>query len=281
MSLIENKVDLHDVIGLGVAGNFAGHLEQAGEQADFTNVQVAEDIAPKGIFPFYLPSKGTSQLEQFPLSSEFIIAPSDQKNIQIEPEVALLCKLEYKAEEVVAIIPQQFGAYNDCSIRKPNAKKISDKKNWGSSSKGLSARLITIDSFAKGGIMDNYRIACYLGRAGKLHEYGINSPVLGYSYFYEKLINWMLIKMNGQVDDGPLESISDLLKQCAFPEYALISIGATKYTEFGQTNYLQTGDKIYVIVYDSSIHANHSLDRLIHEDKLNSEGISALIQKVV
>ena len=38
-------------IGLGVAGNFAGHLEQAGEAADFVAVKVDDKVAPKALFP--------------------------------------------------------------------------------------------------------------------------------------------------------------------------------------------------------------------------------------
>ena len=44
------------VIGFGVAGNFAGHLEQAGEATDFLNVKVENAIQPKALFPFYIPS---------------------------------------------------------------------------------------------------------------------------------------------------------------------------------------------------------------------------------
>ena len=36
---------LNRFIGLGVAGNFAGHLEQAGEAADFVAVKVADKVA--------------------------------------------------------------------------------------------------------------------------------------------------------------------------------------------------------------------------------------------
>lgn len=39
-------------IGLGVAGNFAGHLEQAGEASDFVTVVVRDTSAPKALFPF-------------------------------------------------------------------------------------------------------------------------------------------------------------------------------------------------------------------------------------
>lgn len=39
-------------IGLGVAGNFTGHLEQAGEDRDFVKIQTSEVHQPKAIFPF-------------------------------------------------------------------------------------------------------------------------------------------------------------------------------------------------------------------------------------
>ncbi|HEA3286444.1 TPA: hypothetical protein RVS77_000001 [Pasteurella multocida] len=49
--------DFKNMICFGVAGNFAGHLEQAGEAADFISVQTEEEIQPKAIFPFYVPSE--------------------------------------------------------------------------------------------------------------------------------------------------------------------------------------------------------------------------------
>lgn len=42
-------MELMKMIGFGVAGNFAGHLEQAGEASDFVNVQVKDAIQPKAI----------------------------------------------------------------------------------------------------------------------------------------------------------------------------------------------------------------------------------------
>ena len=58
------------VIGLGVAGNFAGHLEQAGEARDFVAVKVKDAIAPKAIFPFYLPGVADHFLGTYPLSHD-------------------------------------------------------------------------------------------------------------------------------------------------------------------------------------------------------------------
>ena len=63
-----DEATLRECFGIGVAGNFAGHLEQAGEARDFTSVGGAVD-APKGIFPFYAAGCGTF-LDDFPLSSD-------------------------------------------------------------------------------------------------------------------------------------------------------------------------------------------------------------------
>ncbi|KHE14776.1 hypothetical protein OI71_12810, partial [Aeromonas hydrophila] len=174
-------------IGLGVAGNFAGHLEQAGEASDFVAVVVRDTSAPKALFPFYVPGH-PGQLGVFPLSGNAIFLPeaavSGDEKVQIEPEVALWCELEYAGEQVVAIHPRAFGAYNDCSIRRPNAKKISEKKNWGEESKGLAPALLPLSHFAAGCELDDYRIACYLERDGELHPYGVDSAAVDYSYFH-------------------------------------------------------------------------------------------------
>lgn len=120
-------MNLSQCIGLGVAGNFAKHLEQAGESKDFVNVAAAEG-APKGIFPFYLPNHD-SFLATYPLSSQTQIATGTE-NPQLEPEVALYCELSYLDGKVSAITPLKFAAFNDCTVRKEGASKISQKKNW-------------------------------------------------------------------------------------------------------------------------------------------------------
>ena len=125
-------------LGLGIAGNFALHLAQAGELEEFKDIITADEAAPKGIFPFYLP-RPASPLEQdslhakeilttYPLSSDNIKLPNEDVNVQAEPEVGLICDLEYHMGILSKITPTYFGAYNDCSIRVAGAKKISDKK---------------------------------------------------------------------------------------------------------------------------------------------------------
>lgn len=242
-----------DYIGLGVAGNFAGHLEQAGEASDFTNVAVKDSKAPKGLFPFYVPSNLNRLIETYPISSSTLTKTRNENDhLQPEPEIALICDIEYDQNKTVkSIIPKLFGAYNDCSIRKPNISKISQKKNWGTNSKGLSSNLIPIDCFDKGGVMDSYRLASFIKRDHNLIEYGIDSPLLAYSYFYQTLLDWTVDALNNQKDSGPLEDISQLLKESNYPTKLILSIGATKYTSFGESNYLQDNDELYIIAYDS------------------------------
>lgn len=244
-------MQLQDAIGLGVAGNFAHHLEQAGELKDFENVVTAEADAPKGIFPFYLPGSD-SFLGLYSIGTDRLDLPDFEANAQVEPEIAVLFDVIYdEKKEVIDLIARKFTTFNDCTIRKEGAKKISEKKSWGANSKGIGDRWIAIDTFEEGGVMDNYHLCSFVKREGVLHPYGVDAPLLGYSYFYTKLKTWLVDKMNTQEDFGPLEDISAHLKATNYPKQALISIGATAYAEFGEKNYLKSGDEVYVIAYDS------------------------------
>lgn len=273
---------LSNFIGLGVAGNFAGHLEQAGEAADFVAVQVTDKIAPKALFPFYVPSH-PGQLGVFPLSGNAIFLPeaavSGDEKVQIEPEVALWCELIYAGEQVVAIHPRAFGAYNDCSIRRPNAKKISEKKNWGPESKGLAENLLPLTHFARGCELDDYRIACYLERGGELHPYGVDSAAVDYSYFHGQLLDWAIDKFNHQQEEGPAEHILGLLDLAGRPSHALISIGATCYTPFGETHFLQPGDTACVLVYPASRYSEQDIQKAIRARDFGAD-VSVLLQAV-
>ncbi|MEA1919655.1 MAG: DUF5718 family protein [Campylobacterota bacterium] len=268
-----------DIIGLGVAGNFALHLEQAGELEDFKDVKTEDENGPKGLFPFYLPGFD-NQLGVFPISSDTLILPEDDVNVQVEPEVGLLCDLEYRDGKLSKITPTHFGAYNDASIRKEGAKKISEKKNWGACSKGFSDILIPIDRFESGGVMDQWHIASFLKRDGNVFRCGEDVELTGYSYFYEKLITWMENQINTQEDFGPLEPISEYLLTCKNPKQAVISIGATRYSRMGEKSFIQDGDEIIVVLYDDRICCPNVVLQRVLKDDLEGEGISLLRQAV-
>ncbi len=278
-------------LGLGIAGNFALHLEQAGELEEFKHIITAEEAAPKGMFPFYLPKPNfpvdglflhaKDILSVYPLSSAIIRLPKEDVNIQAEPEVALVCDLTYTAGKLSKITPTYFGAYNDCSIRVAGANKISDKKNWGEDSKGFSNTLIKIDKFKEGGIMDNYSIASFLRRDGAVHAYGEDVELKGYSYFYGKLLDWMLIQLTTQEDFGPLEAIEEYILACGSPKEAIISIGATRYTEYGEKTFLQAHDEVIVIVYNSKNLSSEDVLNSVMNNTYDPNNMSVLAQKVI
>jgi len=267
--------------GFGVAGNFALHLEQAGEIEDFKNLEVADEHGPKGIFPFYMPGFET-QIGEFPLSSDTIRLPEDTSlNVQAEPEVALECTLRYENGKVAAVVPERFAPYNDCSIRRPGAKKISEKKNWGAMSKGVGSKMLPVGSMEAGGPMDSWHIASFLRRGGELHRYGEDAALTGYSYFHGKLLDWIVNQLNTQQDTGPLEPVLSYLAKAGYPEKMLISIGATRYTQYGETTFLEAGDEVIVVLYDGDRYNADTVMESIDAGVYDAEGLSVLSEKVV
>ena len=253
MNIIE---DLKDYLGFAVAGNFANHLGEAGEAGEFSVIKTAEKDAPKGMFPFYI--KGhNSFLGTYPICDEIILTHGrENENLQVEAEVALICDFAYENEQVIDIIPKYFAAFNDCSIRIQDGNKLSTKKNWGISTKGISQDLIPIDNFTEKGILSKYHISSFIKRDGIVCDYGTTSAVKSYSYFFEKLKYWMIDILNCQEDCGPLEELGQFLRIAAKDAKGiLIAAGATAYTDFGKKNFLKKGDEIFVYVYNAHAHS--------------------------
>ncbi|MEO2140136.1 MAG: DUF5718 family protein [Thermoleophilia bacterium] len=248
-----NLSGLRSVAGIGVAGNFAGHLEQAGEAADFVNVVPTAAEAPKGIFPWYVPGRDDF-LGVFPVTHDLLRLPDEPGvSLQIEPEAGVLARLSYDASGwLTAVAPEVVVAWNDCSIRREGARKISHKKNWGPASKGAAARGFAVHDIDADGALAPLRIASFMRRDGRAHAYGVDSPARGYSYAGTALIDWMIDRLCNQegADDTPLEPVGRYLDAAGRPDHALIGIGATRYTDFGESTYLVRGDESIVIVYD-------------------------------
>jgi uncharacterized protein DUF5718 len=282
------EIDLNELrswFGIGIAGNFAGHLEQAGEAGDFVNVETTEG-APKGLFPFYAPGHD-SFLSVFPLSHDTITAPVDADaaaSLQAEPELGLACEARYAGDGTVeALVPFAFGACNDCSIRVPGAAKISEKKNWGACSKGVAPSFIRLDGPDLARHTARHRLACFLRRDGELHRYGIDSPLTGYSYYGDRLLGWIVERLANQQGsaDTPLEPIGRYLRDCGRPGELLVTIGATRYTPFGESTYLEPGDESIVVVYDSAARDPGELPNSLESGSLAADAhTSVLTQRV-
>lgn len=281
---LTNFFEKNTIPSFGVAGNFTGHLEQAGEARDFLKIKTDDIKAPKAIFPTFLPGTGKitpSFLHTFPFAKDTIIFPKGEEKLQIEPECAVIFDAVWEGESLVDLKARYFGASNDCSIRKEGAKKISEKKNWCNSSKGFSDHLLPLDGFTSGCILDDYRIASFLVRDKTAFSYGEDSNVRDYSYIYEKLIQWLIDKFNNQKDEGPAENIHSYLVESGCPSQIMVSIGATRYTDYGEHNFLQKGDRAIVLVYPQSVYSKEEIVRMVENDDFNREDISALEQEIV
>ena len=263
--------ETRDWFGLGVAGNFAGHLEQAGEAADFASVRSRGDT-PKGIFPWYAPGYD-SFLGEFPLSHDTLSMPMTKPadgplNLQVEPEVWVACRVQWLGDTVDTLRPFAIGAFNDCSIRRPNARKISEKKNWGPASKGVARQFFDVEDLNPDGPTATMRLACHLRTAaGVHHEYGVDSPLSGYSYYGDALLRWIVERIANQrgAADTPLEDVGALMVACGRPRTVLIGIGATRYTALGESTYLRPGDEAIVRVYDTAGSSFSELRQVVAE----------------
>jgi len=272
---------VENMIGLGIAGNFAGHLEQAGEAEHFEHIEHEHAHAPKGLFPFYLPTESWLPIEVSPYSMSHISLPDTDSDVQIEPEVSIIFDIVYDDTKVIDLIPRYFAAFNDCSVRRPPTDKISQRKNWGPNTKWIASSFLPLEDFSEQWTLHDRRIECFQRTNGKLHTYGVDSAVSEYNFIYDQLKEWLICSMNHQTDHGQLESISSLLAMAEYPAQALIAIWATRYTDHGNTTYLSSWDESYVIIYDETKHTPEQIRAYIDADELDKEGISFVRQEVL
>ena len=96
-----------------------------------------------------------------------------------------------------------------------------------------------------------------------------------------ELLAWLVRTLNEQQDAGPLERLADWLAKAGRPEKALISIGATRYTDFGETNFLAPGDEAIVVLYDARRLSAERVRRVADgAEPPPAEGVSLLRQLV-
>lgn len=249
---------LRSTFGFGVAGNFAGHLEQAGEARDFVGVDPGGSM-PKGIFPWYVPGSSTF-LGPFPISVDTLAlpAPGDAPlRVQVEPELAVACDVERAADGVVTRLrPRWIAAFDDCSLRHPNARKISEKKHWGPASTGLAPVGFEVDDLDPDRTLASMRLACFLTRDGETQAYGVDSALSSYTLVGEPLLDWLVDRLRQQrgSEDTPLEDVGALLDASGATR-VLVGVGASRYEPYGETTFVEPGDEASVVVYDSGVHA--------------------------
>ncbi|MCI6218085.1 MAG: DUF5718 family protein [Helicobacter sp.] len=279
-----------DILGFGVADNFAGHAEQAGEY--FVCVPNTHTSMPKGLFPFYIPRPySESFLNRFCIHDNIILPLDSTLKLQAEPEIALMVDVAYEGEYVKSVFPTHFMAFDDTSIRNlKTATKLSEKKNFSIGSKGVG-NIIALDKFSKAGMLDDYLLTCFHIRDGVMRVYGENSCVVTYNYFYETLLDWIVDRLNNQPDFDRFYELAPIVQASGFPKRMLIAVGATRYTEFGSSEegFLREGDTVIVVAYNcikipdiqGFIEQNLRIDSPQSLQSLASNDISILVRKVI
>ncbi len=91
----------------------------------------------------------------------------------------------------------------------------------------------------------------------------------------------MLNQINTQENFGPLEPLNEYIHACDNPSEAIVSIGATRYTEFGEKTFLQAGDESIVIVYNHTKVSSSDVLESVKTSKYDNESMSVLAQKVL
>ena len=61
----------------------------------------------------------------------------------------------------------------------------------------------------------------------------------------------------------------------------MVSVGATRYTAFGEQNFLLKGDKSVVVLYPEEKYSPEDIKNLVKKNDFADSGISALAQEVV
>lgn len=287
----------HRTYGLGVAGNVAGHMAQAGE-ADAVKEGALTPKTPAAVFTFFAPHPHTidateeevlMRLSEFPVTNAIINYPDIEGagNVQVEPELGLYVDIVYAADEksVSRLIPRRVAAFNDCSIRKlDGSEKLSEKKNWGEGSKGISLRSFRIHSMAPGTLVDNLVLVSYIKRGDTVHQYSVDAPAKNYLMFHEPLLEWIVERINNQKTEDKWEAIFPEMAASDYPTSMWIAVGAGEYTDWGATNYLQPKDECLVLVYNEKAYPSGPDMDSIHqmfEERNPPDEIIALHQTFV
>lgn len=286
----------HRCFGLGVAGNTAGHMAQAGEaEKPPEGADTPKPATPANVFTFYAPvAKGTSHpevmesLKDFPVTFAVIQYPKVGTNVQVEPEMGLLVDIVYTKDlsKVERLQPREICAFNDCSIRSlEGSTKLSEKKNWGSASKGMSVRTFRVDSVSKGALADRLVIVSYVRRDGQIHKYSEEGAARDYLMFHEELLDWIVDRINNQTDTGKWLAIMPDLEKSDYPTSMWIALGAGMYTDWGEKNFLLPGDDCVVAIYDEKVFPsgldNETVSKLMNDNTLVVEGLVSLHQTIV
>ncbi|MFA0088689.1 DUF5718 family protein [Vibrio sp. 10N.261.51.F12] len=288
--------------GFGIAGNTAGHLNQTGEGDALANA--TQEDKPRALFPIYVPDASGAYLAINPYSSSRLELPSDKgAKVQMEPELVVRFAVDYDSSRnagktVCALSPVSMSVMNDATYRNRQVSKLAEKKNWGPASKGLAASAMEVGDFSASGELEHWRLCGFHCRADEWQLCGKDTAITEYTFFYAQLTSWIqraIITQNVRNTQNTvsasrnyevaLHNIHDLLQGAGSPPEILVSVGAVRYTPYGETHVLADNDKTAVILYDSRKWQIEQIAQQLQTSTLSREqgldvGIIALIQDV-
>jgi replicative DNA helicase len=241
--------ELKNAIYLGILGN----------QANRGGMTIGE---PSGLVPIYSPieNKIGRAFELFPFSYSKITIPVGYDSISVEPEILLDCDVKYYNGKISYVIPKRFTASNNPTIPKFSISKISQKKNWGQNSKGIAKRWIDIDIFESGGILSQYQIVSFVKKKDEfLQQYSIDISGEDYPYMYQKLIDWLIVKIKEQEEILNMENIFDIMKESQYPNRMLLSLGSVPVLQEVEHISLEEDDEVFIVLYDKRFYRPNSI----------------------
>lgn len=252
------------LFGIGIAGNFAGHLQQTGEAKALQGD--VDTSRPQALFPFYVTDASDEYLAVNPYSFDNILLPNDPTaRVQMEPEIALVVKVNYLGTTVIGLEPELMTLLNDLTHRNAVVSKLAEKKNWGLASKGIAKKAWPLTSFSAEDGLGKYRFCSFHRRDGVWSACCHDVSLSDYSYCYEQLISWLIEQLNTQKNEGALHNLTKMIGEAGYPKRMLISLGSSRYTKYGEEHQLQSGDELCAVLYDSTRIDNPKIHSLIVE----------------
>ncbi|GEA61106.1 DUF5718 family protein [Vibrio comitans] len=271
--------DYQHLVGFGIAGNSAGHLDQTGE---ITALEVSdENDKPRALFPVYIPDVRESYLSVVPYSQNTLLLPDDvNARVQMEPELAVRFSVHKPSHDhAIQLTPHAMTVANDATYRNCDARKLAQKKNWGEASKGLASKEITLERFDSG--LEHLRLCGFHCSGGTWRMTGKDTALTEYTVFYDDLTQWINQQIVIQREEGALHDVQELIKASDYSNDIYVMVGAVRYTEYGETHNLQAGDETAVILYDSRTNSLQQIQaELEQHGQCVGERVISLIQRV-
>lgn len=260
---------MNNTIYLGIIGNYKGHLSGA--------ENVAEHDVPNGIFVI-----NRDHVETVTTGST-IKYPQQGGDVDIEPEFVIRCKIGYQQGKVSSLSPQEMTIGNDFTIRTlANSDKISQRKAWGEKSKGINHRWWPMEEYIAANYGDNISLISYIERDGLFQRATPPVTCSDTKLFCEHLIAWVIDAINHQQREGMYEQILPELIAQGYPDELILYTGAPIYTEWGEENFLQAGDKVHIAAfYNELVDIDDVMFMLLNHKHENNQHLLSFMQEII